>query len=290
MKKMLCLMSVAGLLFLRLTAAAEEYSPEDYATFVVMQRMADAHFTLAENINQQLRIEARKEDAQLCPGAYWFSDQRNTEPDPTQTMSLSQGLLFNPNTRTLYSRFGAWCFASEAMYKCAHSYCVPRTPKKNVWESFRTTLLKNYYIDLSKRQDPHEEYAVRRFYGTILPAVIFEEPLFGPSFIEASSQESISSLAEQPVLSDAIVQAEVPRGSTRRFFAFFSRLVGRWRNAHPPASGSGSSDEMISVLDIPQASSMSDRQPALCPRYTRDQERFLAVWREMKRRFDAENL
>lgn len=291
MKKRCCLFIIIGLQFLCLIGAAEEYSSEDYTTFVAMQCIADAHFECAEQINQQLLIEAKQEDKLLCPGAYWFSDQRKTEPDPTQTMSLSQGLLFNMKTCTLYSRLGAWCFSSETMYKLAHSHCVPRTPKTDVWESFITTLLNNYHIDLSKRQDPHEEYIVHSFHGFVLPPVIFEEPSFGVPAIPVSASEDISVFGAHEPLPDPLVQPETSRVTLRGIFAFFSRWIDRLRTPRPVEPSIGMSDEMISVLEIAHVSSASGSQSSQhCAPYTQDQERFLAIWREMKRRHKDESL
>lgn len=280
MKRGLCLFFIVGAFFLRLIAAAEEYSPEDYIIFRIAHCIADDHFSLLETVNQELKLAARASDQLLCPGSYWFSDQRNAEPDPTQTASISQGLLFNPQTRTLYSRFGAWCFSSEAMYKVPHSHCVPRMPKGDILHEFAVKFFEMYHMELSNCQGLNGVHEVRAYLGTRLPIVIFEEPPFGVPPIESASFEEANRFVAYEVVPEEVPVSAFSRFSFKGIAGFFSRLIDRLRLSNPTGQTSEVGDQLESVC--------AQSSKNIHAHHTPDQEHLLAIWREMNRRYQSE--
>ena len=121
-------------IFCMCAGAADTYSIVDYESFRTMQCFADAHFALIKLFNEKFEHETKKYPDR-APAGYWLQDARESEPLASQILFVERGLLFNPKTNTLYSKFGAWQFSQEKMYKVVNAKafykCQDQTSGKN---------------------------------------------------------------------------------------------------------------------------------------------------------------
>ncbi len=281
MKRYLCLIIIIGGIFFRTDAAAEEDSSDDFQSFCVMQRVANAHFNFVEDLNQRLRDETKEDNNKIgtTPASYWLQDARDAEPDTENALALTQGVLYDPQKYTFYSKFGVWCFAPAGMYKCAQRECSPLMPKVDAWQTFRKKFVEAYHVGLIQQQDSNDIYVLRAFYGTELPPVEFEEPT-----IEQSDMLSVDE--EQP---EAHPHPSVPKLPFRWIRAYLAHVVTWWRSPHQVEQPKEPSREMIAVLEM--ARKRSDRERMRGEHnieLTERQERLLATWRAMKERYYKE--
>lgn len=280
MKRYLCLIIIIGGIFFRTDAAAEEYSPDDYRSFCVMQCVADAHFDFVKKLNQQLRGEAKEDNNKIgtTPASYWLQDARDAEPDTENTLALTRGVLYDPQKYTFYSKFGIWCFAPNSMYKCAQRECSPLMPKVGAWQTFWALFVEAYHVGLVQQQDSNDIHVLHTFYGTELPPVEFEEPPVEQSDMLAVDEE----------LPEHIPHPPTPKLSFRRIRDYLAHVVTWWRSPHQVEQPKEPSREMIAVLEMARKRSGRDRMREEDNiELTEGQER-LRAWRAMKERYYKE--